>query len=103
MAKQNTFIPENTIDNIQVPGMALRSNAGIPHHNLYKPLDAPYPSNLRIVSMIPGDRKVAGCFNSYRNLFKQNIIDNIRMFPGDPAGSPDDFFLRNFLKNWEFL
>jgi len=29
----------------------------------YKPKKAEDNNNLRIVSMIPGDRKVAGCFN----------------------------------------
>jgi len=27
---QNTFIPKKAMNNIQVPGMALRSNAGLP-------------------------------------------------------------------------
>jgi len=31
------------------------------HRKTYKPKLSNYNSNLRIVSMIPGDRKVAGC------------------------------------------
>jgi len=30
MDKHNAFIPKNTANTIQVPGMALRSNAGFP-------------------------------------------------------------------------
>jgi len=33
----------------------------MPHSNFYKLNMANHISNLRIVSMIPGDRKVAGC------------------------------------------
>ncbi len=32
----NTFIPEKSNNNIQVPGMALRSNAGLPTHSNHK-------------------------------------------------------------------
>ena len=40
--------------------------------NTFKPLIINNNSNLRIVSMIPGDRKVAGCFNfsnDFRGVF----------------------------------
>ena len=33
----------------------------MPNNKTYKPQLSNYISNLRVVSMIPGDRKVAGC------------------------------------------
>ena len=36
MTNQNTVIPENANNNIQVPGMVLRSNAGSPIHTIAK-------------------------------------------------------------------
>ena len=63
MTNQNDFIHENDGNNIQVPGMALRSNAGLPDskQKTYKSRNIQSSSNFRIVSMNPGDRKVAGC------------------------------------------
>lgn len=72
--------------------------------NTYKFENTKNVSNLRIVSMIPGDRKVAGCFNFFNsNILKCGIIDNNRMFPIDPTGSLDDFFLRGYLNYWRFF
>ncbi len=57
MTDQNTYKIENTINSIQVPGMALRSNARLPasKSKFYKPYLIPTISNLRIVSMSPSD------------------------------------------------
>jgi len=49
---------------------------------------------------LPGD-KVEIHLNS--KIYKSIITNKIRIFPGDPSGSPDDFFLRNYLKCWEFF
>ncbi len=43
------------------------------------------------------------------NIYKLFVINNIRMFPSDPTGSLDDFFLRSYLnyggfyKRWKRL
>jgi hypothetical protein len=68
----------------------------------YKLMKTNNNSNLRIVMMPPGDQKVAGCFRfsggllDYRKAFKQDSINNFRMLPGDPTGSPDALFSLNF-------
>ncbi len=38
-----------------------------------------------------------------QKIYKSIITNKIRIFPGDLTGSPDDFFLRNYLKCWEFF
>ena len=67
MTNQNAFIQEDISKDIQVPGMALRSNAGLPDskQKTYKSRNIQCSSNLRIVSMSPGDLRVAGCFNFF--------------------------------------
>ncbi len=40
---------------------------------------------------------------SPRKIYKPLTIDNIRMFPSDPTGSLDDFFLRGYLNYWGFF
>lgn len=32
-----------------------------------------------------------------RKAYKENVINIIRIFPGDLTGSPDDFFLGDYL------
>jgi len=39
----------------------------------------------------------------YPKAYKLKIINIFRMFPGDPTGSPDDFFLSNYLNILRFL
>jgi len=35
-----------------------------------------------------------------RKIYKVSELKNIRMFPGDPTGSPDDFFLLKLRRNY---
>jgi len=37
------------------------------------------------------------------NIYKYNFTSKIRIFPGDLTGSPDDFFLGNYLNLRENL
>jgi len=70
---------------------------------IYKESQTNNISNLRIVSMIPSDRKVAGCFifSNFRgyvkvpnqNLYKCKVYSNINMLPGNPKGLPDESFV----------
>lgn len=38
-----------------------------------------------------------------QKIYKSNFTSKIRIFPGDPTGSPDDFFLRDYLNFKENL
>ena len=63
---QNALKLRSPITNIQVPGMTLRSNAGIPSRYFWRPKKK---ANNKIYKqiihlncrMFPGDREVAGC------------------------------------------
>ena len=36
-------------------------------------------------------------YSKTRKAYKAHFTSKLRIFPGDPTGSPDDFFLRNYL------
>lgn len=48
-------------------------------------------------------KKGKNIYPAYTKIYKPNSTNIFRIFPGDLTGSPDDFFLGNYLNNWRFL
>jgi len=66
LPQEKTYKPEKIVNNIQVPGMTRKGNAGLP-----------------ILSKIK------------QKVYKPRNFGSNNMYPGDPKGSPDEFFSKD--------